>query len=160
MRFIYILYIIINNNFIYLFQLSVLKYDEENNQIDAKTIYSHPEQIWAIEPSPKERSLVVTASQRRDGTRDVSLYKLSDETEEYELNVDESKHHSYGSDAKELERLSTFSFQDGGNFVQNIKWHSSRDSILTLDSLNLSVWSLRESSVSVNIHYLFIYFLF
>jgi WD40 repeat protein len=131
-----------------------LKYDEENNQIDAKTIYSHPDQIWAIEPSPTDRSLVVTSSQRRDGTHDVSLFKLSAETGDDE-NIHEDNNQSYDNDLKDLDRLSRFSFQSDQNFVQSIKWHSSRDTILTLDSLNLSIWTLREAGVSVCILNLF-----
>jgi WD40 repeat protein len=126
----------------------VLRYDEETNQIDAKTIYAHPDQIWAMEPSPTDRSLVVTSSQRRDGTRDVSLYKLSAETEEDQI-VEEDRPQSYDNDLKDLDRVALLPFQDERNFVQSIKWHSSRDTILTLDSLNLSFWSLRESDVTV-----------
>jgi hypothetical protein len=100
-----------------------------------------------MEPSPTDRSLIITSSQRRDGTRDVSLYKLTAETEEDQ--TDEDKHQSYGNDLKDLDRLALLPFQDDRNFVQSIKWHSSRDTILTLDSLNLNFWSLRESDVTV-----------
>lgn len=127
----------------------MLKYDEENNQIDAKTIYSHPDQIWAIEPSPTDRSLVVTSSQRRDGTHDVSLFKLSAETGDDE-NANEDNQ-SYDNDLKDLDRVTRLAFQNDRNFVQSIKWHSSRDAILTLDTLNLNMWTLREAEVSVSL---------
>jgi hypothetical protein len=91
---------------------------------------------------------VITSSQRRDGTHDVSLFKLSAETGDDE-NVNEDNQ-SYDNDLKDLDRVTRFSFQNDQNFVQSIKWHSSRDSILTLDPLNLSIWTLREAEVSVS----------
>lgn len=124
----------------------MLKYDEENNQIDTKTIYSHPDQIWALEPSPSDRSLVVTSSQRRDGSRDVSLYKLSAENEDDTL---DDNHRSYDNEIKDLERITRFSLQSDNNFIQSIKWHPTKNTILTLDAVNLSTWTLRESDISV-----------
>ena len=86
----------------------------------------------------------------------MTLYRLTEELKEDEINEEEDQtqqqhhhHHSYGNDLKELESLTSLQLQDNKTFIQNIKWHSSRDTILTLDALNLSLWSLREASITV-----------
>jgi hypothetical protein len=105
--------------------------------------------VWTTEPSPKDRSLVITASHRKDNTKAVTLYKLVGELNVDSPIEDESRHHSYG-DVLELEKISRFSYRHESTFVQSIKWHSTRDTVATLDPHNLSLWNLRESDITVS----------
>mmetsp|Transcript_22477 Transcript_22477/g.32811 ORF Transcript_22477/g.32811 Transcript_22477/m.32811 type:complete len:386 (-) Transcript_22477:121-1278(-) len=129
-------------------ELSVLQYDEENNQIEAKAVYSHPHQVWAMEPSPKDSSLVLTASQGGNGTNSVSLYRLQEfmdaDDEEEERG---GRHNSYDGDLLDLESVSKFSY-DPSVFVNTLKWHSMKDSVLALDPAAVTLWSLAEGGVS------------
>ena len=57
-------------------ELSVLEYHESSNQIEATAIYSHPDQIWSIEPSPNDSDLVITSGQSSSGEKHLNLWRM------------------------------------------------------------------------------------
>ncbi len=61
-------------------ELSVLEYREDANQIDAVSLYQHPDQIWALASSPSDPSLVITSKQAADGLRGVTLWRMPRQT--------------------------------------------------------------------------------
>ncbi|CAE7690585.1 EIPR1 [Symbiodinium microadriaticum] len=126
--------------------MSILEYDEENNQLDAKVVCSHPNQIWAIEPSPTDPSLVLTSSKQRDGSNPVALYRLpSDDADA--VPDDDDRGYGYGKDIKPLEEIAQLSFADSAVFVNSFAWHKARNTVLTLDPASLTMWDIRESGI-------------
>ena len=125
-------------------ELSVLEYHENSNQIEATAIYSHPDQIWSIEPSPNDTDLVITSSQSSRGEKSLILWRMpnqgADDLEESSAPV---------GDKLNLIKESTFAISDRTTLVQNIKWHHTQNKILTADSDAISLWSVGDSSAKV-----------
>lgn len=142
-----------------------MEFDEDSNQIDAVGVYRHPNQIWAMEPSPSHSDLVITSSQSAlTNQKELTLYRMpneshadiSSETKENSLEDEngspdyESHEHSYSSgDLLDLEAVSSFHFQDTSTFVHSVKWHSTSNQVLTLDPHNLTSWAVTQSEVKV-----------
>jgi hypothetical protein len=131
----------------------VLEYDEENNQMDATAVFSHPNQIWALEPSPRDMSLVLTSSRQSDGTNPVVLYKLPGQDIAF-TNTDDDGGRAYEKDIQPPEELAQLTFGDAATFVNSFAWHTARDSVLTLDPASLTMWNIREGSVEVRSHHI------
>jgi hypothetical protein len=146
-------------------QLSVLEFDEDSNQIDAVGVYRHPNEIWAVEPSPSRSDLVITSSQSAlTAQKDLTLYRMPNEAHantiseasENNENIEENVEHNVDNDQNynsgellDLETVSTFNFQDPSTFVHSVKWHSVSNQVLTLDPKNLTSWAVTESEVKV-----------
>ena len=145
-------------------QLSVLEFNEDSNQIDAAGVYRHPNQIWAIEPSPNQSDLVITSSQSAlTSQKELTLFRMPQEsqansTTETNENMKENDNPDYESqdqtynsgDLLDLETVSSFQFQDPSTFVHSVKWHSVSNQVLTLDPHNLTSWAVTEAEVKVS----------
>mmetsp|Transcript_24846 Transcript_24846/g.42058 ORF Transcript_24846/g.42058 Transcript_24846/m.42058 type:complete len:415 (-) Transcript_24846:93-1337(-) len=143
-------------------ELSVLEFDEDSNQLDAAGVYRHPNQIWAIEPSPSQSELVITSSQSTlTGGKELMLYRMPREarnhSDDTENNIDndvisdpdrESQDINYSSgDLLDLETVSSFNYDDPSTFVHSVKWHPVNNQVLALDPCNLTSWAVTESDV-------------
>lgn len=125
-------------------ELSVLEYHENTNQIEATAIYNHPDQIWAIEPSPIDSDLLITSSQSSAGDKKLTLLRMPHQSEDDLLGSS-----SPIEDKLELKTESTFDLAASTTLIQNIKWHPDSDEILTTDCNRVSLWKLGESSIKV-----------
>jgi hypothetical protein len=98
-----------------------------------------------MEPSPRQPELIVTSKQSSSADRGVTLYRMPHQTEEEILSGDADV---FG-EVQDIEEVARFSLRDSSVFVQNIKWHQTKDNILTCDSKEITLWSLTNSSVQV-----------
>jgi WD40 repeat protein len=125
-------------------ELSVLEYHENTNHIEATAIYNHPNQIWAIEPSPDESDVVITSSQSRTGAKDLTLWRMAHQTAD-----DLIEGSAPIEDKLELTKESEFAINEKDTLIQNIKWHPSQNKILTTNSNAISLWSIGGSKSEV-----------
>ena len=119
-------------------ELTVLEYREESNSIEAVSIYSHRNQIWALESSPSDSSLVITSHSSIAAQKAVSIWRMPGQTKE-EI---EQSDGLPNDDKIDLEEILTFPLWDNQSFVHSVKWHPSIDNILLADSKTISTWSL------------------
>eukprot|EP00596_Hydrurales_sp_CCMP1899_P008886 CAMPEP_0119034144 /NCGR_PEP_ID=MMETSP1177-20130426/1171_1 /TAXON_ID=2985 /ORGANISM="Ochromonas sp, Strain CCMP1899" /LENGTH=344 /DNA_ID=CAMNT_0006991389 /DNA_START=99 /DNA_END=1130 /DNA_ORIENTATION=+ len=123
-------------------ELSVLEYHENSNQIEASAIYNHPDQIWAVEPSPNESDLVITSSQSSSNKKALTLYRMPHQKEE-DLQDDSA----IVEDKLELIEESSYEI-DKNTIIQNVKWHPSQEKMLTTDSNGIGIWDISSKMVS------------
>ena len=124
-------------------ELTVLEYREESNSIEAVSIYSHRNQIWALESSPSNSSLVITSHSTIAAQKAVSIWRMPGQTKD---DIEQSD--GIPTDDKlDLEEIVTFPLWDNQSHVNSVKWHQSIDNILLTDSKTISTWSFTESSV-------------
>jgi hypothetical protein len=125
-------------------ELTVLKYLEDSNHFEAANVYSHPDQIWAVESSPKDTSLCITSRQTTNGFKSLTMWHLAKQSHE-EIADDTA----YCPDILELEEKATFNQSQKISCVHSMKWHSTQDQLLTVDNKILTCWNIGESSISV-----------
>ena len=138
-------------------ELSVLQYSEDSNYFDVSCVFTHPDQVWAIEASPKDTSLVITSRQSKECLKSLTLWRMprqtmedmvSDETEV----VQSSQLSEYRTDdaVLDLEELVTFNQNQGAHCVKDVKWHSAGHALLTIDNRLLSAWKIIEGKIVVS----------
>lgn len=100
-----------------------------------------------METSPRDPALVVTSAMSKSGTKSLSLWKLP-----LPLEVDDdddiARVNSYNSNAEVVsaERISSFQLSNTV-FVNDIRWHNSKEQILTSDPNNATLWAFRDGHV-------------
>jgi hypothetical protein len=124
-------------------ELSVLEYHENSNQIEATAIYSHPDQIWSIEPSPEEPDLAITSGQSSSGEKALTLWRMPHQSADDLLDTPAPI-----EDKLELSKECSFSIENT-SLIQNIKWHPNQNKILTTNSDAINLWSLDGSTAKV-----------
>eukprot|EP01039_Chlorochromonas_danica_P001438 gene1438-1563_t len=124
-------------------ELSVLEYTEDSNHFEAVAVYSHPDQIWAMESSPRDPALAITSRQNFNGSKSLTLWRLEKQSQE---DIENSSS-LYANDQLELEELDSFSPSQQAPTVDTIKWHQKEDVILTFDGKMLSTWTVQNDKV-------------
>lgn len=127
--------------------MTLLQYDEESNQLVDIVNYSHPGQVWVTEPSSNDASLFITSAQYLSGTKGVQLLKMTS-LPDSDMDIANRKL-AYKEEKAPLETMASFNFRDSSTFVNAIKWHSTKDIVLTSDPKHLSSWAITESDVQV-----------
>ncbi len=127
-------------------ELSVLQYSEDSNHFDSVNVYGHSDQIWALEASPKDPSLVVSSRQSNRGFKSVTLWKMPNQ-EPDDIISDSAV--TYASDLLELQEKATFNQSQKSSFVHTIKWHRSQEQLLTLDNQILTAWNITPTHITV-----------
>ena len=133
-------------------ELSVLEYHEDSNAIDCPMVYSHPEQIWSIEPSPQDPSLVITSWQDATGVMGTTLWRMQHQTLD---DIDSAESGQYLGDRLDLDKIGDFTSSHDASTVNysaaptNVKWHPTQDVVLISDEHELAVWSIDSNSVKV-----------
>ena len=119
-------------------ELSVLDFDEDLNQLEAVALYAHPDQVWAVETSPKDAGLVVTSrqAQQQEQSSAVTLWRLPPQ-------ADASSGVGEKMDLVELSTISSAS-----SYAHSLKWHSTRDSLLVAEEGNIYCYSIAESKMT------------
>lgn len=138
-------------------ELSVLQYSEDSNYFDVSSVFTHPDQVWAIEASPKDTSLVITSRQSKECLKSLTLWRMPRQTMEdmmSDTEVIQSSHSSseYRTDDAilDLEELVTFNQNQGAHCVKDVKWHSAGHALLTIDNRLLSAWKIAEGKIIVS----------
>lgn len=99
-------------------------------------------------PSPNDTSLILTSSREGNGTNPVALFRMPGEGSGDAVTNDESR--NYDNDAIPLEEVAQLGFQDQSTFVNSFAWHSTRDTVLSLDPASLTMWNIREGGMEVS----------
>lgn len=58
---------------------------------------------------------------------------------------------SFNSERLELTELATFNHSQKATTVRDVKWHSSGNSLLTVDNSTLATWNIGEGKITVSI---------
>ena len=112
-------------------ELNILQYLEESNHCEVTCSFSHPDQVWAVEASPKDASLVVTSRESQNHAKCLTMWKMPKQSpEDYEEDI----RVSFDSERLELTEVSTFNHSQKPTTVKDVKWHSSGSSLLTVDN--------------------------
>ena len=127
-------------------ELSVLNYIEESNHFEINSVYGHPDQVMAIESSPKSSDLVVTSRQSQKGFKSITLWKMQGQSLE---DISSDALSSYDNAQLELSDVASFNQTQSTSIVSTLKWHKLEDSLLTVDDKVASVWAITESGVKV-----------
>jgi WD40 repeat protein len=129
-------------------ELSILQYFEDSNHFDVSCSFTHPDQIWAIEASPKDPSLVITSRQSLNASRSLTLWRLPQQDAE-SLSLD-SAGDNHSNEQLDLTEVASFCHTQKAASVRDIKWSTTEDTLLTIDNKMLSAWKIGESSISLD----------
>jgi hypothetical protein len=127
-------------------ELDVLQYSEDSNHVEVACAYSHPDQVWAVEASPKDASLVVTSRQSQTHAKCITMWKMPKQSAD---DFDEDVRVSFNSERLELTEVSTFNHSQKPTTVRDVKWHSSGSALLTVDNKVLTTWNIGQDKISV-----------
>lgn len=125
-------------------ELSVLQYSEDSNHFDTSALYSHPDQVWAVETSPKDPSLVVTSRQSHSGSKAVTLWRMPKQSKE---DIEDDLGANYTNIPVDLEEITSFNQSQKPAFVRSLKWHNSEDLLLGVDNKIMTVWEMESGKV-------------
>lgn len=125
-------------------ELSVLEYSEDSNQLEATAVFSHPDQIWTMEPSPQDPSLVITSRQSSSGSKAVTLWRMPRQSMQ---DLEDTSASAFVDDKLELEEVVSLTQSTGKQtFAHSIRWHANKDNILLGDGDIVSLYALKDGS--------------
>lgn len=142
-------------------ELNVLEYDEDGNTLDVSSIYNHPNEVWALETSPDDPSLVITSgngiynNERQSIKSSVNLFRMPNQTEHsIRDGGEEQREAAYAGEKLELECLASLDCASR-SIVNSIKWNKMNQ-VVTSDSQFVSLYSVADEVVkslgNVNIY--------
>ena len=128
-------------------ELSVIEFDEDQNALHLMKNYSHPDQIWCMESSANDPSLVVTSHQSKFGGHGVTLFRMPGQSAsdlEEDSGGNEPSVASVKEDLEEVVRVKEKT--SSKSCVNSIRWHHQNDSLLTAGN-EITVHQIAESEV-------------
>lgn len=125
--------------------LSVLQYSEDSNHFESVAIYNHPDQIWAMDSSAKDSSLVATSRQASDCSKSITVWRMPNQQKE-DLESDVSS--GYSSETMDLQEVATFNQSQKPAIVRSIRWHATEDQLLGVDNKLMTTWDVTSGKVS------------
>ena len=131
-------------------EVSVLEYHETVNQIEVAAVYNHPDQVWALEPSPNTLDLVLTSHESPGGDAAVSLWRMPHQTEE------SVQAGTVVEDKLELQQLATWLPHTQQQPtppplppVQSLRWHPTKTTaVLAAGTGTVQLLALAEASIT------------
>lgn len=126
------------------------------------SIYSHPNEMWALETSPNNSDLIITSANglyNHDNKSKtlLNLFRMPNQTHDIIHNNKEQRDSVYAGNKLELDHIT--SLDCASNYiVNNIKWNTYNN-IITSDSQYLSIFNITNDNVKVIKFYFFSYFL-
>lgn len=127
-------------------ELSVLQYSEDSNHLEVCNVYAHPDQVCAIEASPKDASLVITSRQAQNCSKGITLWKMPHQSLD---DIDADVGANYANDQLELTEIASFNQTSKPSTVRSIRWHyRDDDTLLTVDNKILSTWTIGSGKIS------------
>ncbi len=121
-------------------ELSVLQYSEDSNHFEAAAVYSHPDQIWAMDSSPTDASLVVTSRQSQNCSKSITVWKMPNQQQEDIEDDNQANQANYNNDALELTEVTTFNQSQKASIIRSIRWHNTENKLIGVDNKLLTVW--------------------
>lgn len=115
----------------------MLQYSEDSNHFEAAAVYSHPDQIWAMDASPTDASLVVTSRQSQNCSKSITVWKMPNQQQE---DIDDDTMASYNNDTLELTEVTTFNQSQKSSIIRSLRWHNTENSLIGVDNKLLAVW--------------------
>ncbi|CAM9365257.1 unnamed protein product [Discosporangium mesarthrocarpum] len=142
-------------------ELHLLGFHEDNNELLCEKIFSHPDEIWGISPSPRDQSLVLTCGnacrtqpEATEGAFKVALWKLPDECP---VEEEEDDPRNYSNDTGELGPMklplgdplaSVGSFETATTAMLWSPTSNQRDALVTLGDGRLTHWDFSSEGFS------------
>jgi len=130
-------------------ELNILQYYEDSNHFDIACSFSHPDQIWGVEASPKDASMVVTSRQSaQSASKCLTLWKMPKQSDE-DMEAAATPSAGFHREQYDLEEVTSFNHSEKASCVRDVKWHNSENSLLTVDNRMLSTWSIGDGKISL-----------
>jgi WD40 repeat protein len=128
-------------------ELDVLEYFEDTNHFEIVAQYSHPDQIWGMESSPQDPSLVVSSRQTLDGRKSLTLWKMDRQEQ-----IDLEEIYAGPTGMLELEEKVSFGHHTVGVAVEQMVWHGTQQNLLlSVNDKLLTLWNIQTSTVEVSL---------
>ena len=124
-------------------KIHLIEYQEDINSIQEVAVYDHKNQVFSIESSSHDECLLLTSWLSKTNKRGVTLYRTLDR----DSLTDEMQRDNYNNDIKSLDTIADLDVSSDD--IINVKWHNTKDRLLTGTSDQLSAWSIVESDVKV-----------
>ena len=137
-------------------ELSVLEYDEDNNILTLAGHYAHPHQVWNIDTSPKDPSLVITAHVSKTGQHGATMWRMPGQSED-DVNFERADDNNDDNTRKEsrvhnpekqpLESLGTLK-PISSSFQNSVRWHTQGDQVLSTSDNCVSLFKVDNDSIT------------
>ena len=129
-------------------EVNVIEYDEETGNLECVGQYNHAEQIWCMDTSPKDSSLLVTSFQDKNMSNGISLFKMPGQTLAEIEGGDSNEDVVEKRDLQFLQSIEkTGAEKRDPACTTSVKWSHHSNDILTTKASTVSVYSISESSV-------------
>jgi hypothetical protein len=118
------------------------------------SIYSHPNEVWALETSPVDTSLVITSGNgiynddHKSIGSSVNLFKMPNQTDDVLRDGGEHREAAYAGEKMDLQCLASFDCASNA-IVNTIKWNKVNQ-VVTSDSQFVSLYSVDSDAVKVS----------
>ena len=145
-------------------EITLLSYSEDNNSnnLDTRGVFSHPDEIWALEASHHYNDLIITSSHKKSGGKSLRLWKMNLENDGNE-SIDSRSRSASVDDNNSINNNSSFNLGDTGDelkllsdfnshssFINSIKWSSKDEStVITKDPHYITQWSVTSTGTSI-----------
>jgi hypothetical protein len=132
--------------------LVLIEYQEDTNTVSLKGTYQHSDQIFDLETSAHDESLVISSWMTSNCNHGVSLWRLHNH-DNNELTVEEVSP-SIVNQKEKLDKVAEFNTE--ANVFSKAKWHHIKDTIVVASSKSISSWSVTDCDVKVSfVHILY-----
>lgn len=132
-------------------EITVLEYYENTNTIKESSTYSHKDQIWSLESSPKDPSLIVNSHQSISGDKAVTLYCMTGQDHiDTSIEADDDTNESSSSHDHNKKDLQVIHCIDSSNtYIHSVKWHPKTDTIALASSKTVSVYTIGNDTSKI-----------
>lgn len=134
-------------------EVNLVDYSEDSNSIQSLQAFSHPDQVMSLDTSSHDSGLLVTSWLNKSGDHGVTLWRMPS-LSDVDLGGDSDQiNRAFAGEREKLLKIAPFSIPMTQNSI--VKWHNRKDSILTANNTDVSLWSITESEVQCQNKYVF-----
>ena len=132
-------------------EINVLEYDEDEGTLECYSTYHHPHgQIWAMETSPRDSSLIITSHQDNKKGHGLSLFRMPGQSLSEIKKGGNKDEAGTKRDLLKLQSIeSTIPEKRDPTFVTSVKWSPHDDKIIAAKESTVSIYTITESSLRI-----------
>ena len=132
-------------------EINLLEFDEDEGTLECCSTYHHSDgQVWAMETSPRDSSLLITSHQNSRKGHGLSLFRMPGQSLS-DINSGDGK--GDAATKRDLIKLqsieSTIPERRDPAFVTSVKWSPHDERIIATKESTVSLYSVTESSVKM-----------
>jgi len=134
-------------------EINLVDYSEDSNSLQSLQAFSHPDQIVSLDTSSHDSGLIVTSWLNKTGEHGVTLWRIPSLSDVDLGGSEQMMNRAFTSEKEKLLKIASFSIPSSTNSI--VKWHTRKDSILTANNTDVSLWSITESEVMCQNKYVY-----